>query len=166
MNLYFATLGMIVCASLLGYYICRPNPMLHILKKYVFESLKDVSFISFFDDCVPEIYQPDATNRGTYANPLRIYFKTHYSFNIQAIQRIMYRTFLARIFYLGKTSVVCMKFEIQDHDNARCILREFRGRKKIEYLILIKRKKVRADELTPHARSLISVSIAYRIKRF
>ena len=140
--------------------------MLHILKKYVFESLKDVSFISFFDDCVPEIYQPDATNRGTYANPLRIYFKTHYSFNIQAIQRIMYRTFLARIFYLGKTSVVCMKFEIQDHDNARCILREFRGRKKIEYLILIKRKKVRADELTPHARSLISVSIAYRIKRF
>ncbi len=151
---------------MLACYLRRPYPMLHILKKYVFGSIKDISFISFFDDCVPEIYQPDAVDRGTYSNPLRIYFKVHYSFDIEAIHKIMYKMSYTRIFYLGKTSVVSMKFEIQDQDNARCILREFRGKKKIEYLILIKKKNVCADELIPHGRNLVSVSIAYRIKKF
>ncbi len=168
MILYFAILGTSICVSILAYYIHRPYPILQILKKHVFEAIKDVTFIHFWDDCVPEIYQPDATSRGAYSNPLRIYCKTHYAFDLDTIQKMMYKVFQSgsRIFYFGKISIVSMKFEIQNYDAIRYTLQEFRGKKKIEYLILIKRKKMCADELSSCPRSLISVSIAYRIKKF
>ncbi len=168
MNTYFLILTSIICLGLLAYHVCKPYPMLRILKKNIIESVDEISFTSFLIDCVPEIYQPDATQRGLYSSPLRIYFQARYSFDIRIIESLMQNVFARQRLYFGKSSSVFVKFQTINQDNARCIIEEFKchTNQKTEYLVLIKRSKVRANTSVPYARSLISISIAYRNKKF
>lgn len=145
---FLAGLGLFVVL-----YNRRPRPFLRIIQEYLLETFEHAVFLCPLDPRLPIAYWPDATSRGTFSNPQRIYFQLRYSFSIKEFEKMFDRLFhLTRMFRVDRLKLLKITYPTPDHVIYK--IKRSKGKRKIEYLVTIKQVKDKKTSTSLHVLSI------------
>lgn len=145
---FLAGLGLFVVL-----YNQRPYPFLRIIQEYILETFEDAVFLCSLDSRLPIAYWSDATSRGTFSNPQRIYFQLRYSFSIKEFEKMFAKLFhLTRFFGVNRLKLLNITYVTQQHVMYK--IRRCEGKRKIEYLVTIKQVKDKKTSTSLHVLSI------------
>ena len=151
---FFVGLGVFVVL-----YNQRPHPFLRIIKGYISHTFKNTQFLCSLDSRLPIAYWRDATSRGFFRNPQRIYFELQHSFSLKEFEK-MFAELCHRSRHLHDGCLEVWKITYLDHEHVAYVFRRSEDGNQIEYLLTIKQKKDKATSSTLHV-----LSIAWRVRR-